>query len=134
MMSILSRLIQGLSIFEPDGIFGLDLNEVAITTTRELSEQEKETLRSLGWVYCEEYNTWKFTTTKTVISGHTVRADGRIEIICKCGVGHPSKRLQETFKRPWEKHDGVHGCCGCCDDKIFSEYEEGLLEKSKPVI
>lgn len=62
--------------------------------------------------------------------GITRRADGRIEIICKHGCGHPSKLLQETLSRPWEKYDGVHGCCGCCGNDDFhkceAEYKERL--------
>jgi len=60
-------------------------------------------------------------------SGYTRRADGRIELICSHGCGHPSKRLQELMSRPWEKHDGVHGCCGCCSDEEFTKYEDIVL-------
>jgi hypothetical protein len=56
--------------------------------------------------------------------GHIRRADGRIELTCEHGCGHPSKLLQEMISRPWKRHDGVHGCCGCCSDKSFSEYEK----------
>lgn len=37
-----------------------------------------------------------------------VRADGRIEYVCKHGVGHP---IYETGI------NAVHGCDGCCSEK-----------------
>ena len=39
----------------------------------------------------------------------TVRADGRLERTCACGVGHPVGSVG-----PWESWMGVHGCDGCC--------------------
>jgi hypothetical protein len=59
--------------------------------------------------------------------GFTVRADGRVELICEHGCGHPSKRLQEKLSRPWEDVDGVHGCCGCCSHEDFTKYEDEVL-------
>lgn len=32
---------------------------------------------------------------------------GCFERICPCGVGHPDPDDLN--------HDGIHGCCGCCD-------------------
>jgi len=73
----------------------------------------------------------KAQTEKVVAKfiGHTKRADGRIELICEHGCGHPSKRLQELISgRPWAKYDGVHGCCGCCkDSEEFAAYEDSVL-------
>lgn len=37
------------------------------------------------------------------------RSDGRIEKICKHGVGHPIGHVSH-----WEDWMGVHGCDGCC--------------------
>lgn len=48
-----------------------------------------------------------------VMSKINLRADGRVEWVCPCGVGH-------TIKVPKGKEDidawWVHGCChkGCC--------------------
>lgn len=39
------------------------------------------------------------------------RGDGRVELICPHGVGHPSEVLSPG---PWEDWMGVHGCDGCC--------------------
>lgn len=39
------------------------------------------------------------------------RLDGRVEVICPHGVGHPSKRLTKV---PWQRWMDVHGCDGCC--------------------
>lgn len=39
-----------------------------------------------------------------------IREDGRLERLCKHGVGHPFG----VTGRKWEKWMGVHGCCGCC--------------------
>ena len=42
------------------------------------------------------------------------RADGRIERVCKHGVGHPIGHISK-----WETWMFVHGCDGCC-----SKWEE----------
>lgn len=76
-----------------------------------------------------------------------VRADGRIELYCEHGVGHPSPRLTKLYrgcrsafpdKKPspcsqydgcvhWNNYDGIHGCCGCCLKLPIAlmEYEDG---------
>ena len=48
------------------------------------------------------------------------RRDGRIEIICPHGVGHPSQKL--SGKRWVSSWMGVHGCCGkgCCGQAAFA--------------
>lgn len=38
-----------------------------------------------------------------------IREDGRVEKLCKHGVGHPVGHL-----KAWKEWMGVHGCCGCC--------------------
>lgn len=37
------------------------------------------------------------------------RENGLIELVCRHGVGHPSKALTAP-----DRYYGVHGCCGCC--------------------
>lgn len=37
------------------------------------------------------------------------REDGRVEKMCKHGVGHPIGHILM-----WEDWMGVHGCDGCC--------------------
>jgi hypothetical protein len=56
------------------------------------------------------------------------RADGRLEIVCRCGVGHPSKLLMEAAGRTWREVDGVHGCCGngCCQKPAFKKRERQM--------
>jgi len=51
------------------------------------------------------------------------RLDGRVELTCKHGIGHPSEKLQS---REWSWTDGVHGCDGCCDDESFEVMETNL--------
>lgn len=47
-----------------------------------------------------------------------MREDGRrVEIICPHGVGHPVKSLSRNWN---DKHDGIHGCDGCCSKAIFA--------------
>lgn len=40
------------------------------------------------------------------------RGDGRVEIVCPHGVGHPSKVL--SAPATWQDWMGVHGCDNCC--------------------
>lgn len=54
------------------------------------------------------------------------RADGRIEILCKHGVGHPSRLLMEAAGRTFKDVDGVHGCDGCCDTASFKKRERQM--------
>ena len=39
------------------------------------------------------------------------REDGRVEIICPHGVGHPVESLSRKWDSSWM---GIHGCDGCC--------------------
>ncbi len=57
------------------------------------------------------------------------RADGRVELLCSHGVGHPSRRLQ---RRPWDEVDGIHGCDGCCGDLAFAAAEREAAERPRP--
>jgi hypothetical protein len=58
------------------------------------------------------------------------RADGRVELCCEHGVGHPSARLQNAFgRRKYEEHDGIHGCDGCCGSDDFAKTEQEILDK-----
>ena len=45
-----------------------------------------------------------------------VRADGRVEDICKHGVGHPNIHyLGDLEDQGKLTHQGIHGCDGCCE-------------------
>lgn len=44
------------------------------------------------------------------------REDGRIEWICKHGVGHTID-APEKYKKELGSYWNVHGCCGCCGKK-----------------
>jgi hypothetical protein len=55
------------------------------------------------------------------------RFDGRIEILCPHGIGHPSKPLST---KDWKKWMAVHGCDGCCSHAAFAIAElahQGLI-------
>lgn len=54
----------------------------------------------------------------------TVRADGRIEWVCVCGVGHPIGHLVR-----WEPHHGIHGCCPMCEPP--AKYFDTTLSRRK---
>jgi hypothetical protein len=54
------------------------------------------------------------------------RFDGRIEIMCPHGVGHPSKILST---RNWQDWMEVHGCDGCCDTAAFALAEMAHAKK-----
>lgn len=54
------------------------------------------------------------------------RGDGRVEIICPHGVGHPVKSLTRNWDDSWM---GVHGCDGCCGLETFAAAER--YHKSK---
>jgi hypothetical protein len=56
----------------------------------------------------------------------TLRLDGRVELTCAHGTGHPSRLLQWMLgRRRWHTADAVHGCCGCCnlDPDLFYDVE-----------
>ena len=42
----------------------------------------------------------------------TVREDGRLERMCKHGIGHTVGHLD--FKQLRYDHTWIHGCDGCC--------------------
>jgi hypothetical protein len=44
------------------------------------------------------------------------RGDGRIEILCPHGVGHPIRSLSHH----WQDWMGVHGCDLCCNTATFA--------------
>lgn len=54
---------------------------------------------------------------------YTIRMDGRVELVCECGVGHPSRRLTVLYRGHWNEHDSVHGCCGHCR-QLFPDPEK----------
>lgn len=56
------------------------------------------------------------------------RESGLIENICKCGVGHPSAGSINWMKINGIKYMGVHGCCGCCQNKEWqlADLQNGL--------
>ena len=46
-----------------------------------------------------------------------IREDGRVELVCDHGVGHPIGHIRKDgWGAPWM---GVHGCCvgGCCSKR-----------------
>lgn len=44
------------------------------------------------------------------------RADGRIEFVCKHGVGHTIDAPKE-YKKKLGKYWNMHGCDSCCSKK-----------------
>lgn len=54
------------------------------------------------------------------------RSDGRIEIICPCGVGHTAYNPND-----WGRWTYSHGCCGksCCMRKEFIELANKVKTK-----
>ena len=58
------------------------------------------------------------------------RGDGRVEIQCPHGVGHPSKLLSHDWDDGWMR---VHGCCGegCCATVPFAMAEQSHLSVPK---
>ncbi len=53
------------------------------------------------------------------------REDGRVELMCPHGVGHPSAALTVLAQRtrtigPWIL---IHGCDGCCKEPEFRASE-----------
>lgn len=50
----------------------------------------------------------------------TVRTDGRVEWVCRHGVGHPIGHLRQWL--PWM---GVHGCDGCIPPPYFFQPDAG---------
>ena len=55
------------------------------------------------------------------------RADGRIELMCKHGVGHTAMKLTAEHIAV-SSSTGIHGCDGCCTSPRFEE-AEGLFLK-----
>ena len=44
----------------------------------------------------------------------TRRESGLVELVCKCGVGHPAPGSVHWLRLHGKESMGVHGCCGCC--------------------
>ena len=42
------------------------------------------------------------------------RESGLVELVCKCGVGHPAYGSVHWLKLHGKDGYEVHGCCGCC--------------------
>ena len=59
------------------------------------------------------------------------RGDGRMEIACEHGVGHPSKAISEKAYGPssWKSWMYVHGCDLCCDLAEWHLAELKILEQ-----
>jgi hypothetical protein len=55
------------------------------------------------------------------------REDGRVEICCPHGVGHPVKSLSHH----WQEWMYTHGCDGCCDTAAFALAEMAHTGKIK---
>lgn len=52
------------------------------------------------------------------------RGDGRIEITCRHGVGHPSRKISAQLYEHWDDGwMGVHGCDGCCGGEDWKKDE-----------
>lgn len=57
------------------------------------------------------------------------REDGRTEILCPHGVGHPSQMLS---RGKWEDWMSTHGCDGCCSSDDWRQAETlHLLRREK---
>lgn len=52
-----------------------------------------------------------------------IREDGRVEKLCRHGVGHPVGHLK-GWNPSWM---GVHGCDGCCGKAEFYLPSEGVV-------
>lgn len=44
----------------------------------------------------------------------TRRESGLVELVCKCGVGHPAPGSVHWMALHGKDAMDVHGCCGCC--------------------
>jgi len=64
------------------------------------------------------------------------RASGLVEHICKCGVGHPAYGSVHWMELHGRKTMGVHGCCGCCQDKDWqiADLKEGVEIANKNIV
>jgi hypothetical protein len=59
-----------------------------------------------------------------------LRLDGRVELVCPThACGHPSLAAQAALGRTVGEHDGVHGCCGCCQTPWFTRVERKVLKQ-----
>lgn len=57
-----------------------------------------------------------------------------MERICPHGVGHPDPDDLE-FKKKHGIDDGVHGCCGCCNEDVFNKkVASGEIVREEQVI
>ena len=65
--------------------------------------------------------TGRFVSLRGARMDICTRADGRIEQVCKHGVGHPIGHLTQ-----WKNWMGIHGCDGCCgkwaEDRVTCEH------------
>ena len=57
------------------------------------------------------------------------REDGRVEVLCHHGVGHPSSALT-VLKIPWRDWMGIHGCDGCCVGEQWMVNEAEALKSA----
>lgn len=79
----------------------------------------------------QELNKAKEALNKPIFIDYTIRADGRVELMCDHGVGHPSFNLTLLHRGSWNQYDGIHGCDGCCGTDAFHEAEERFSDQIK---
>lgn len=60
-----------------------------------------------------------------------LRADGRVEVACRHGVGHPSWELQRLRTGRDPGHcDMIHGCDRCCQTREWKAAEAKFIQEA----
>ena len=108
-------------------------NEVLIEAQRRLNQQVEDDTNGDVLVYhpihCDIQKEVDQLISNPFEHEHIeYRGDGRVELTCYHGCGHPSLKLQN---RPPNSTDGIHGCCGCCQHPSFKELEARILQRWK---
>jgi len=67
--------------------------------------------RALEVRYCRMRKDAGGGDTKLMLDKFVRRGDGRIEQMCKHGIGHPLNGV--VWKGEWQEWMGIHGCDGC---------------------
>jgi len=65
------------------------------------------------------------------------RESGLVELVCKCGIGHPAYGSVHWLGLHGKEAMDVHGCCGCCktpewqlaDAREGAEIANGLVKR-----